>query len=55
MSANGVKEIGTKYQSTKWHSEQVLKKTLMEWTIFRPSLIFGDPKGKKEFCLRVLI
>ncbi|GIS70703.1 MAG: hypothetical protein CM1200mP10_02800 [Candidatus Neomarinimicrobiota bacterium] len=27
-----------------------MKNTELEWTIFRPSLIFGDPKGKQEFC-----
>ena len=50
MSANGVKYNGTLYQSTKFLAEQYLKNTELEWTIFRPSLIFGDPKGKQEFC-----
>jgi len=50
MSANGVKYDGTGYQSTKFLAEQYLKNTELEWTIFRPSLIFGDPKGKQEFC-----
>ena len=53
MSANGVKEHGTKYQSTKWLADQILKKTTMDWTIFRPSLIFGEPNGKKEFCTQL--
>ena len=50
MSANGVKYNGTLYQSTKFLAEQYLKNTELEWTIFRPSLIFGDPKGTQEFC-----
>jgi len=53
MSANGVKYNGTLYQSTKFLAEQYLKNTELEWTIFRPSLIFGDPKGKQEFCSQV--
>ena len=50
MSANGVKFDGTIYQSTKFLADQYVKNTELEWTIFRPSLIFGDPKGKQEFC-----
>ena len=50
MSANGVKYDGTGYQSTKFLAEQYLKNTELEWTIFRPSLIFGEPKGRQEFC-----
>ena len=50
MSANGVKMDGTEYQKTKFLAEQYLKNTSLNWTIFRPSLIFGDPRGKIEFC-----
>ena len=53
MSANGVKPNGTPYQSSKWLAEQVLKESTLDWTIFRPSLIFGDPKGKIEFCTQL--
>ncbi len=45
MSANGVCPDGTGYQKTKWMSEQYLKNTDLDWTIFRPSTIFGDPRG----------
>ena len=31
-------------------SEQYLKDIDLDWTVFRPSLIFGDPQGKIEFC-----
>jgi len=50
MSANGVKMDGTRYQVTKFLAEQVLKNSSLDWTIFRPSLIFGDSRGKVEFC-----
>ncbi len=50
MSANRVKPNGTNYQKTKFLAEQYLKSSELEWTIFRPSLIFGEPKGKIEFC-----
>ena len=50
MSANGVNENGTGYQITKYKAEQYLKSSDLDWTIFQPSLIFGDSKGKQEFC-----
>ena len=52
MSANGVTPDGTDYFKTKWMSEQYLKNTSLDWTIFRPSTIFGDPRGngRPEFC-----
>ena len=55
MSANGVCPDGTGYQKTKWMSEQYLKNTSLDWTIFRPSLIFGDPRGhdRPEFCTQL--
>ena len=33
-------------------SEQYLRNTDLKWTIFRPSTIFGDPRGngRPEFC-----
>ena len=50
MSANGVKREGTLYQTTKYKAEKYLKTTKLNWTIFRPSVIFGDPRGRAEFC-----
>lgn len=50
MSANGVKRDGTLYQTTKYKAEKYLKATGLNWTIFRPSVIFGDPRGRAEFC-----
>ena len=50
MSANGVKKDGTAYQQTKYLGELELINSNLDWTIFRPSLIFGDSNGKDEFC-----
>ena len=50
MSANGVKPEGTPYQTTKYRAEQYLKATALNWTVFRPSVIFGDGRGYEEFC-----
>lgn len=53
MSALGVKPGGTEYQKTKFLAEEYLKAKELDWTIFRPALIFGDPKGKVEFCTQL--
>lgn len=50
MSANGIEAGDTAYQRTKRQAEQALKNSELDWTIFRPSVIFGDPKGRMEFC-----
>tara|TARA_Y100000588_G_scaffold185113_1_gene198997 strand:+ start:766 stop:1677 length:912 start_codon:yes stop_codon:yes gene_type:complete len=53
MTANGVDRCLTNYEKTKFEAEQYLMKTNLKWTIFRPSVIFGDPKGKMEFCTQI--
>jgi uncharacterized protein YbjT (DUF2867 family) len=53
MSANGVKPDGTKYQRTKFAAEEYLKKSGLLWTIFRPSIVFGDPGENIEFCKQI--
>ena len=54
MSANGVKENGTGYQHTKFLAEEYLKQSGLNYTIFRPSLIFGPPKAEdQEFCTQL--
>jgi uncharacterized protein YbjT (DUF2867 family) len=51
MSANGVKPDGTGYQRSKFAAEELVKSSGLDWTIFRPSLIFGDPgTAPMEFC-----
>lgn len=51
MSANGVKpNASSKYIRTKYDAEEYLKQSGLNWTIFRPSVIFGDEnKGKINF------
>ena len=54
MSANGVKENGTGYQHTKFLAEEYLKQSGLNYTIFRPSLIFGPSKAEdQEFCTQL--
>ena len=48
MSANGVKSPGTAYQDTKFRAEEYAKASGLDVTIFRPSVIFGDPRGLME-------
>ena len=42
MSSNGTRENGrTGYHRTKWQAEELVRDSGLDWTIFRPSLIFG--------------
>lgn len=42
MSANGTRENAvTPYHQTKWQAEQAVRASALDWTIFRPSLIYG--------------
>lgn len=57
MSANGARsEDSTAYQRTKWEAEQVVTDAgFAHWTIFRPSLLFGEPDpGRPEFASQLL-
>lgn len=49
MSANGVEAQVTPYQVTKFRADQAALDSGLDVTVFRPSVIFGDPKGKLEF------
>lgn len=43
MSGLGTREDAkARYHITKWESEQIVRRSDMRWTIFRPSVIFGD-------------
>ena len=45
MSALGVHQgARPKYQETKFRAEEYLKASRLRWTIFRPSLVFGNEK-----------
>jgi NADH dehydrogenase len=57
MSANGARPSGgTAYQTTKWEAEQIVQAAGFEhWTIFRPSILFGDPgPDNPEFASQLL-
>ncbi len=53
MSANGVKADGTGYQSSKYRAESYLRDLDLDWTILRPSVLFGDPRGRMEFATQL--
>jgi uncharacterized protein YbjT (DUF2867 family) len=48
MSANGAKSVGTPYQETKFRAEEHVRASGFDVTIFRPSVIFGEPRGRME-------
>ncbi len=53
MSANGVKRGGTAYQDTKRRAEEYALQSGLDVTVFRPSVIFGDPRGTMEFATQL--
>ncbi len=53
MSANGVKQPGTPYQETKRRAEEYALESGLKVTVIRPSVIFGDPRGKMEFATQL--
>jgi uncharacterized protein YbjT (DUF2867 family) len=53
MSANGVKKPGTRYQETKWRAEQFALHSGLDVTVLRPSIVFGDPRGRMEFATQL--
>ncbi|MGD0337645.1 MAG: NAD(P)H-binding protein [Bacteroidota bacterium] len=56
MSANGVRsDAPTEYQRTKWMAEEYLRQSSLEWTIFRPSVVFGNENEGYENFVEVLI
>lgn len=57
MSANGARpDNATGYQRTKWNAEQIVQEADFDhWTLFRPSLLFGQPDpGRPEFASEIL-
>jgi NADH dehydrogenase len=53
MSANGAKSTGTPYQETKFRAEEHVRASGFDVTIFRPSVIFGDPRGRMEIATQL--
>jgi len=53
MSANGVRADGTPYQRTKYRAEEYLRTSGLDYSIFRPSVIFGPPRGRTEIATQL--
>jgi len=53
MSANGIDSAQTPYQTTKLKAEAMIRDSGLAYTIFRPSVIFGDPRGTMEFATQL--
>ena len=53
MSANGVEAEATPYQRTKLDAEHYVEDAGMQYTVFRPSVIFGDPRGRMEIATQL--
>lgn len=53
MSANGIDSAVTPYQTTKLRAEAMVRDSDLDYTIFRPSVIFGDPRGTMEFATQL--
>ena len=57
MSANGARAEGVSaYQTTKWQGEEYVRKAeFKNWTIFRPSVVFGKPgPDQPEFASQLV-
>lgn len=54
MSAHGARADGTPYQRTKYLAERAVADSGMAFTILRPSVVFGDPRGADEIASRLL-
>lgn len=53
MSANGIRPDGTTYQRSKYSADSYLAQSGMDYSIFRPSVVFGDPRGRMEFATQL--
>ena len=53
MSAAGIHDGGTPYQVTKLAAERHALGAGLDVTVFRPSVIFGDPRGTMEIATQL--
>jgi len=53
MSANGVDADSTAYQRTKLNAERYVQGLDLDVTVFRPSVVFGNPRGRMEFATQL--
>jgi NADH dehydrogenase len=50
MSAAGTRpEASSRYHRTKWEAEELVRQSGLDWTIFRPSLIYGSDERDRLF------
>jgi uncharacterized protein YbjT (DUF2867 family) len=55
MSALGTRpEARSRYHQTKWAAEQAVRESGLDWTIFRPSVIFGPGDGFVSLLARLV-
>jgi NADH dehydrogenase len=55
MSALGTRpEARSRYHRTKWAAEQAVRESGLDWTIFRPSVIFGPGDGFVSLVARLV-
>ncbi len=54
MSALGANENDSEYFSTKYKGEAIVKDSGLKWTVFRPSLIFGDNAAFFDDIIRLI-
>lgn len=57
MSALGTRqEARSRYHQTKWEAEELVRQSGLDWTIFRPSLIYGyDERDRLLNLLRTVL
>lgn len=55
MSANGARAAApTPYQRSKWQAEELVRASGLDWTIFRPSVIYGRGDGFVSLLARIV-
>ncbi|MBI4588230.1 MAG: complex I NDUFA9 subunit family protein [Candidatus Rokubacteria bacterium] len=55
MSALGTRpDAPSRYHRTKWEAEETVRKSRLEWTIFRPSVIYGIGDGFVSMLARLI-
>ncbi|RMF10335.1 MAG: NAD-dependent epimerase/dehydratase family protein [Candidatus Neomarinimicrobiota bacterium] len=54
ISAHGVENHHTPYEITKEAGERLVRESDLDWTILRPSLVFGDPHGRMELATQLV-
>ncbi len=53
ISAHGIESAKTAYQVSKRRGEDIVRNSALHWTIIRPSMVFGNPRGKMEIATQL--